>query len=61
MPEGGISLFSAITATVTSFMLTTADSPPAGGRLRELADLHAAGLLTDEEYAVKRADVVERL
>jgi voltage-gated potassium channel len=57
----GIGLFSAITATVTSYMLATGDSAPAGGRLRELADLHGAGLLTDEEYAVKRADAVERL
>jgi voltage-gated potassium channel len=57
----GIGLFSAITATVTSFMLTTGDSAPAGGRLRELADLHTTGLLTDEEYAVKRSEAVERL
>lgn len=57
----GISLFSAITATVTSFMLTSGASAPAGGRLRELADLHAGGLLTDEEYAAKRADAVDQL
>jgi voltage-gated potassium channel len=57
----GISLFSAITATVTSFMLVTADPAPAGGRLRELAALHSAGLLTDDEYAAKRADAVERV
>jgi voltage-gated potassium channel len=57
----GIGLFSAITATVTSFMLVTGDSAPSGGRLRELADLHAAGLLTDEEYSVKRADAVQRV
>jgi voltage-gated potassium channel len=57
----GISLFSAITATVTSFMLVTADAEPAGRRLRELADLHAAGLLTDEEYAAKRTNAVDRV
>jgi voltage-gated potassium channel len=57
----GISLFSAITATVTSFMLTTGDSGSAGRRLRELADLHSEGLLTDEEYAAKRADAVDRV
>lgn len=57
----GIGLFSAITATVTSFMLATADSAPTGARLRELADLHSAGLLTDEEYAAKRAEAVDRL
>jgi voltage-gated potassium channel len=57
----GISLFSAITATVTSFMLTSADSPSPSSRLRELADLHAAGLLTDDEYGAKRADAAGRL
>lgn len=57
----GITLFSAITATVTSFMLTTADSPAAGRRLRELADLYAGGLLTDDEYEAKRAEAVERV
>jgi len=57
----GIGLFSAITATITSFMLTTADSAPAGARLRELANLRDAGLLTDEEYDTKRAEAVELL
>jgi hypothetical protein len=42
-------------------MLTTGGSTPAGDRLRELADLHGAGLLTDDEYASKRADAVERV
>jgi voltage-gated potassium channel len=55
----GIGLFSAITATITSFMLTTGDSSAAGDRLRELADLHRAGLLTDDEYAAKRPDAVD--
>jgi voltage-gated potassium channel len=57
----GITLFSAITATVTSFMLATADSGPAGSRLRELSELHAAGLLTEEEYQAKRVEAVTRL
>lgn len=57
----GIGLFSTITATVTSFMLTTSGSTPAGDRIRELADLHGAGLLTDDEYAAKRTDAVERV
>ena len=55
----GIGLFSAITATVTSFMLTSGAQPAlAGDRLRELAELHAAGLLTDDEYAAKRSEAV---
>ena len=57
----GIGLFSAITATVTSYMLATADSSAVGARLREVADLHSAGLLTDEEYAAKRAEAVEQI
>ena len=57
----GIGLFSAITATVTSFMLADRDAEPTGDRLRTLAALHRDGLLTDDEYAAKRADAVERL
>lgn len=58
----GIGLFSAITATVTSFMLVDrAAAEQSPDRLRTLADLHRDGLLTDEEYATKRADAVERL
>lgn len=57
----GIGLFSAITATITSFMLTTGGSTPAGDRLRELVDLHDSGLLTDEEYTVKRSEAVDRI
>ena len=57
----GIGLFSAITATITSFMLTTGGSASAGDRLRVLADLHRSGLLTDEEYAVNRSDAVDGL
>jgi len=55
----GIGLFSAITATITSFMLSTGGGTSAGDRLRELADLHGAGLLTDDEYAAKRSDAVD--
>lgn len=55
----GIGLFSAITATVTSFMLSSGE-PPAD-RLRAIANLHRDGLLTDEEFAAKRSDAMERL
>lgn len=57
----GIGLFSAITATVTSFMLATAEPEPESARLRLLVDLHRDGLLSDEEFAAKRAEAVERL
>lgn len=58
----GIGLFSAITATVTSFMLadrSVASSP--ADRLRTLADLRRDGLLTPDEFAAKRADAVDKL
>ena len=58
----GIGLFSAITATVTSFMLSSGPvvSPPAD-RLRTLYELHRDGLLTADEFAAKRAEAMERL
>lgn len=57
----GIGLFSAITATITSFMLVDRKAERSPDRLRTLADLHRDGLLTDEEYATKRGDAVDRL
>jgi voltage-gated potassium channel len=57
----GIGLFSAITATLTSFLLTTGSGPAPGDRLRDLNDLHSAGLLTDDEYAAKRSVAIDRL
>jgi len=30
-------------------------------QLRKLADLHATGILTDEEYADKRAGLLDRM
>lgn len=56
----GIGLFSAITATVTSFMLATGEGSQAD-RLRSLADLRRDGLLTEEEFAAKRSDAVDQL
>lgn len=57
----GIGLFSAITATFTSFMLSSGGAEPPSDRLLMLAGLHRDGLLTDDEYAGKRADALERL
>jgi hypothetical protein len=39
---------------------TGEDRTPAD-QLRQLSELHAAGLLTDEEFAAKRAAVIDRL
>ena len=36
-------------------------SPDPAERLRKLADLHQSGLLTDEEFAAKRAAIVDKL
>jgi voltage-gated potassium channel len=57
----GIGLFSAITATLASFMLADRDLAPTGDHLRSLAALHRDGLLSDDEYLAKRADALERL
>lgn len=57
----GIGLFSAITATVTSFMLSGGAAETPANRLRSLAALHRDGLVSDEEYAASRVDAVERL
>jgi voltage-gated potassium channel len=57
----GIGLFSAITATLTSFMLTSGSAEHEDDRLRRLAALHRDGLLTDGEFEAKRTEVVEAL
>jgi hypothetical protein len=59
----GIGLFSAINATLTSFMLANESEAPASAadRLRELADRYRSGLLTDDEYESKRSDAIARL
>jgi voltage-gated potassium channel len=55
----GIGLFSAITATITSSLLTDRASQSPADRLRSLAELHRDGLLTDEEFATKRAEALD--
>ena len=58
----GIGLFSAITAIVTSFLLSDAStSQTPAERLRELERLHADGLVTAAEYAGKRAALISDL
>ena len=57
----GIGLFSAITATITSFMLSSSGAESPAERLRRLAELHRDGLLSDEEFATKRSEAVDRL
>lgn len=46
---------------------TAATAPPAGGstsipeQIKALADLHAAGVLTDQEFEAKKADLLNRM
>jgi voltage-gated potassium channel len=59
----GITLWAAITATITSRIvaldsLTSASAPE---RLRELSRLHAEGLLSDDEYEAKRSELIALL
>ena len=55
----GIGLFSAITATATSYMLSTRQHATASGsslasELALLADLRSQGSLTEEEFALAK-------
>jgi len=59
----GVTLFAGITGTLTSFLIAT-DSATAlaandpGERLRRLVALHEEGLIDDDEYAAKRAEIL---
>jgi voltage-gated potassium channel len=59
----GITLFAAITGTITSFLIasqgTTDDSPAA--RLRQLDELHRDGIVTDAEFESKKVELLRRL
>ncbi len=59
----GITLFAAITGTITSFLVVsqgTSDDSPAI-RLRQLDELHSDGVVTDAEYESKKAELLTRL
>lgn len=55
----GIGLFSAVTATITSFMLADRSDPI--GDLARLGDLRDRGIITADEYASKREALARRL
>jgi voltage-gated potassium channel len=57
----GIGLFSAITATITSYMLSTGREGSPTRTIAELAELRANGLLTDAEFVAKKTELLERL
>ena len=51
----GIGLYSAITATITSFLISGDRSGDLAGQLERLAALHADERLSDDEYAAAKA------
>lgn len=58
----GVGLFSAITATITSFLLHGSAAPQSAGvRLRELDQLHRDGLVTEPEYQRHRGSILADL
>lgn len=60
----GITLFAAITGTITSFLISGGGEAAAvdpAESLRQLAALHDEGLVTAEEFRAKRAELLARL
>ncbi len=59
----GIGLFSAITATITSFMLEGRQHPltELPERLRILDELRDAELVTPQEYSTQRREILSSL
>jgi voltage-gated potassium channel len=54
----GIGLYSAITATVTSYLITGDRSADLAGQLERLAALHADARLSDQEYLAAKASLI---
>lgn len=57
----GISIFGVITATLTSYLLSTQTTTSAGDALRELGELRDAGVVTKAEFEAKKAELLARL
>ena len=55
----GIGLYSAITATLTSFLIAGDRTTDVAGQLERLAVLHGDGRLTDAEFRASKAVVIE--
>jgi voltage-gated potassium channel len=54
----GIGLYSAITATITSFLISGGGAADLPDQLARLADLHVSGRITDQEYAASKASAI---
>ena len=64
--KAGMALEAAGQAVLDSLRSSTTDAAPApapdvADQLKKLAELHAAGVLTDEEFAAKKADLLNRM
>lgn len=58
----GIGLFSGITATVTSYFISTGSADASIPKtIADLGRLRTAGLVTDAEFEAKKAELLERL
>ena len=47
--------------TGTTEMPASKESPDAAGLLRKLAELRAEGILTEDEFAAKKAEILRRI
>jgi hypothetical protein len=56
----GIGLYSAITATVTSFLISGGHATDLADQLERLAILHSDGRLTDDEYHRAKTSLISR-
>ncbi|MFN8518276.1 MAG: SHOCT domain-containing protein [Chloroflexota bacterium] len=63
--DPGITLFAAITGTITSFLVAAGesddDASSVASRLRELDALHRDGIITTDEFAPRRSTLVRKL
>ncbi len=60
----GITLFAAITGTITSFLIASHGDTPVTGipeQIRQLGDLLESGLLTSQEFEAKKAELLARM
>ena len=58
----GIGLFSAITATIASYLISTGSSGRSPTRIiAELGELRTAGILTDAEFEAKKIELLEKI
>lgn len=54
----GIGLYSAITATITSFLISGDRPTDLAGQLERLAALHTNGRLSDQEYLAAKSSLI---